>query len=311
VLTWFATGVGLEALWDQAVLRILPLQAAQDMPVPRLQLPGDWNREAISEWFVALQYRLYPALYAVYATALAALWLRSARAGRRFDHALLVAVVVWGGVYLLRALGRSDEHHLTTALPPVCILLAHAASLFFGPPEAHLRRSRALPAALACAGLVGAWVYLQGSDRYFGRELRGRQPLRCLDGRVFVRSADDAQRLDRSVVRIATLAGPDERVLDLTHSPLIHVLSGRLGPGFGDVVTPGVFADPRELRDFVARLDAAPPALVLWPRRPFDDLPSRSLRAHAPLLADWVQRNYERVGGDRTREVLLRRRPAR
>ena len=35
-------------------------------------------------------------------------------------YALLLAFVVFGGVYFVRSLGRSDGPHLDSAIPPVC-----------------------------------------------------------------------------------------------------------------------------------------------------------------------------------------------
>jgi hypothetical protein len=311
VVAWFASGVGLDALWSHAVWRILPLQAAQSMPVPEMHFPTSWNRERIYEWFVAFQYWLYPALYAGYMAVLAREWYRSIRHSKAFDHALLVAITIWGAMYLLRALGRSDEHHLTTALPPACILLAHVSATTVGWLRGRERKPRvsighSISSGLACAAAVGLWIWLQGSDLYFARNNRGEHPIHSLGQRVAVLSANEARQLDRSVVRIQELTGPNDRVLDLTHSPLLYVLANRLGPGYGDIVTPGVFDDPNELRDFVRRLQQAPPALVLWPKRPFDEMRSRSIEVQAPLLANWVVTHYERVAGDQTREIMLK-----
>lgn len=310
LLVWFANGAGLDALWSHAVWRILPLQAAQSMPVPEMNFPTSWDRERIFEWFVAFQYWLYPALYVGYIVVLAGNWYRSFRQGRAFENTLLVAIVIWGAIYMLRALGRSDEHHLATALPPACILIAHLSGI----AVRWLRESRPGPrvwigsagSSLACAALIGLWIWLQGSDLYFTPENRGLHPVHSLGQRVSVLRASDARQLDRSVVRIQKLTAPDDRVLDLTHSPLIYVLANRRGPGYGDVVTPGIFDDPNDERAFVQRLQQSPPALVLWPKQPFDEMRSRSLEAHAPLLANWILTHYERVGGDRTREIMLK-----
>jgi hypothetical protein len=313
VLGWFASGVGLEALWDQAVLRILPLQSMQSKPIPALALPTSWDRELVYRWFVSLQYWLYPVLYGAYTVWLAREWRRCIRSGRSFGQTLLLAVVIWGGVSMLRSIGRSDEHHLMSALPPVCLLLAHLLSIPFRrhearrPPTACSPRS---PAWIACFGALAAWVFLQGSDLYLAREKRGVHPLESAGGRVFIKNANEAARLDRTVKLIAKSTQPGDTVLDLTHGPLIHVLTDRMGPGYGDVVTPGVFADPVDEREFVERLEKAPPALVLWPPRPFDSMPSRSLEASSPLLARWVEQHYERaIRGNLRAIVLTPRRP--
>jgi hypothetical protein len=287
------------------------LQSAQSKAIPAMIFPATWDRTLLYEWFASVQYWLYPILYTGYAATLGVQGFRSFRKRIPFEHPLLIAVVVWGGVYMARALGRSDEHHLVTALPPVCLVLAHLLSVAVDRPSAGTgrRSSRRIAVWASCAISLVFWIVLQGSDLYLGVFERGVHPLRALDERVSIQDYEEAKQLDRSVARIGSLSRPDERVLDLTFSPLIYVLANRRGPGYADVVTPGVFADAEHERAFVERLQQAPPALVLWPKRPFDGLPSRALAVHAPHLSKWVFANYERSGrSDRTREIIMLKR---
>jgi hypothetical protein len=55
---------------------------------------------------------------------------------------------------------------------------------------------------------------------------------------------------------------------------------------------PGTFLDAAEEAAFVARLQATPPAAVIWPAQPFDGRPERDVRRTAPLVARWVQNHY-------------------
>jgi len=311
VIAYFETTVGVGALFDHAVLRILPLQAAQSKPIPEAIFPTSFDRTLLHQWFVPVQYWLYPAMYAAYGVALGGLWIRSLQRREPFRHALLLAMTIWGAIYLVRAIGRSDEHHLTSALPPACLLIAHLVGLAIRAAARIRRMPAAGPAAAqwaVCAAVFAAWVVLQGSDLYLDPVERGVHSLHSLDGRVGIRSADRALRIDRSVQRIARLTQPHQTVLDLTHAPLLYVLAKRRGPGYGDVVTPGVFADPLDEREFVERLRRDPPELVLWPTHPFDDMPSRSLEAFAPRLTRFVRKNYRRVGGEGFLESALVRR---
>ncbi|MDB4433359.1 glycosyltransferase family 39 protein [bacterium] len=313
VLVWLAGGAGLEAAWRAVVIRVLPLTAMQTQPVPEMLFPTRWDRELIYEWFVPVQYWMYTTMYVGYAAVLARDWYRSFKERHDFEHSLLLAVVIWGGIFFLRTLGRSDEHHLNTALPPACLLLAHLASAAFGTLQSRRgtpQRWQSPAEVLFCTVAFAGWIFLQGSDLYLDRERRGVHPLRCLEGGIFIDSAKDAAKLDAKVETIVRSTEPGDTILDLSHAPMIHLLTDRDGPGYGDVVTPGVFANPVDERAFVERLERAPPALVLWPSHPFDRMPSRSITASAPLLSRWVRAHYEKPDPRRGDYIMFPRKPA-
>jgi len=299
-LAFFASTVGLEALWHEVVTRIVALQSAQSLESPALSLlPRSGDRGDVYRWFVGLQYRAYIVLYAGYALGLGALWLRAWRQRRHFEHALLLAIVVWGGLYLLRALGRSDDHHLMSALPPVCLVLAHGLGELVqrGLDLARAsRRTRAGVGAGVCAIVLSLWVYAMRVDFYLPEENRGVIPLQSTGGAIAVTTPQVARRIDNLVETIRRTTRPDDIILDMTGAPLLHPLSGRRGPGGIDVLTPGIFLDAAEEQAFVARLQRAPPVLVIWPLQDFDGRPERSIERTAPVLSDWVREAYREVG---------------
>jgi hypothetical protein len=274
-------------VWSEVVVRNATLQVAQSLPLPPLALPDALDREALEKLFVALQYRLYAVLYVGYALALVGLWLRARAHRAPFRHGLLVAVVVFGGIFFLRTLGRSDEAHLVSALPPTCLLLAHALASAAGMLRPSVWVERAV-----VAGALAGWIFLLGSDRHLPVERRGTHALASVPG-VAIRSAEQARHIDRVVAVLRERTRPDQTVLNLAWSPLFHVLADRPGPGGLDVVMPGSFLDAAEEEAFVARLAAAPPAAVIWPAQPFDGRPDRDVRRTAPRVAHWVQAHYE------------------
>jgi 4-amino-4-deoxy-L-arabinose transferase-like glycosyltransferase len=311
LVSWFANSVGLETLWRELVVRVVGLQQLQSLPIPQFAVPSAWNRVAIYKCFVPVQYWISMAIYCGYALGLGFHWYRCVSKRQPFRHSLLLAVVIWGGVYFLRTLGRSDEHHLASAIPPVCLLVAHLGSLCFRAlwpltaSDSRWRRNAA--EGLVCLAAVASWVFLQGTDLYFATEARGVHPIRSLNDEVFIRSSRKAARVDWQVQTIIQSTRPDDTLLDLTNAPLIHVLSGRNGPGYLDVVTPGVFMSRTEERAFVERLERSPPALVLWPRRDFDRMASRSVTRTAPLVSDWVKKHYREPDPRRRRLLLVPR----
>ena len=90
---------------------------------------------------------------------------------------------------------------------------------------------------------------------------------------------------------------------------MLLVVTDRLGPGYRDVVMPGTFVDPEEEVIFLKRLEASPPALVLWPLRVFDAMPERSIRRSAPRVVKWVLTRYEMHAFDDEIAFLLPNRP--
>jgi hypothetical protein len=311
VAAWLAHSVGFETLWRELVVRIMGLQELQSKAIPEFAFPTSWDRKLIYRSFVPVQYWMLTLMYLGYAAVLAIQWARCVSQRRPYPHALLLAVVLWGGIYFLRTLGRSDEHHLASALPPACLLVAHLASLAFRTARRRLElpeRWRGATAAAVCLALLGAWVFLQGTDLYFDTRARGIHRLESLKETVFIRSERKAQRLDWRIRALRRSTQPDDTVLDLTNAPLLHVVTGRSGPGYFDVVTPGTFMSEAEERDFIARLDASPPALVLWPSRDFDRLPSRSIQATAPLVSEWVTEHYQEPDPRYRRFLLVPRR---
>jgi hypothetical protein len=315
VTVWLAQQVGLETLWREILVRPVAMTDQQSLPMPDLALLPEWDRWKIRRWFVALQFRLWAVLYLGYALALGAHAVRALRRREASPRALLVAIAVWGGIYFFRTLGRSDEPHLDSALPPVCLLLAHlfyTAARRFGarvegdgaaaPAAMEAGWSRTL-VGVACA-LFAVWIFVTASDRFLPQKRRGHIPLQSLAGEVELPRSAVAQGIDWSIHSILTWSRPGDAILDLTASPLFHVIANRNGPGVSDPLIPGSFiADEEEIR-YLEALTRAPPALVLRPDIPFDRDPERAIERIAPRVAAWVDEHY-RERGKRAGYVLM------
>lgn len=297
VLIWLLTLASPDELWREIVVRPIAMTNLQSLPVPAwLWQPEKLTRRYIHEWFVVVQFRAWTLLYVGYAVGIAIAWARDWRRGHAFGNPLLATIVVWGGVYFGRSFGRSDAPHLYSALPPICLLLVHAVWLALRSADARggrVPRAALIPAA--AAGLA-AWIFLMGSDRIFLPGHLGREPLASLGGQIGVKKDTGLLRVDHHVRTITRLTTPEDSILDLSASSLFHVISGRRGPGYADIVMPGTFLDEAEERAFVARLEAKPPAIVIFPGWLFDDRKDRAVQASAPLLWQWVKARYERIG---------------
>ena len=293
VVVWIAADAGLPALWRETVVRPALMVKMQSLPFPALALPATFDRDGLGAWFVALQYRLFGLLYLGYANALASAWWRTRRAGTRFAPTLLLAVVVFGGVYFTRTLGRSDEGHLASAIAPVCLLLAHPLSrLAERVAAARPWLHRAAPVAA-----LSTWIFLQGSDRAFVPLLRDLVPGLPAAGEAATSwRATRASFLEQRRTIRADRARNGLRivVLDLSAQPMLYVRKGWMGPGWFDVVMPGTFIDDDEEIRFLARVRDSHPSGVVWPDAPFDGMPDRAVEVVAPRVARWARR----LGGE-------------
>jgi len=307
VVAYFAASVGLPTLWREVAVRPATMLALQSLEMPELALPGP-SRLSLTASFVALEFRAYPLLLAGYLVALVAAWVRAGRAGRPFAHPLLLAAAVFAAVFFGRSGVRADEAHLDSALPPILLLVGHLVGLVFARAEPRLPVLRlALARGAAVVAVLSLWVVLLRGDSFLSAERRGTHPIEALDGRVRVGSPVFARELDRQVRRIRQATGPGDRILDLSWSPILHPITGRLGPGYSDVVMPGTFLEPSEEEAFLRPLRERPPALVIRPRWGFDMREDGTLRHVAPKLAAFVAEGYAPVARDRGYVLLAPR----
>jgi len=300
LLVWAQTTIGVDVLFREIVTRPATMLLLQSLEFPRFDAPLGWrDRVGIRELFVALQFRLAWLLLVGYAIGLGWSWLRARRLGVPFQHGLLLAVWLWAMVFFTRSTTRSDEPHLDSVIPPVVLLVCHAIWLA---ARSTLRRLgwagatwRGTAQVGLCIGALAVWVVLLGTDTWLPLTRRGGNPVASLDGRVEVQANHQAALTDLIIGRLR-LAPPAAPILDLTASPMYLLLAKRNSYGTNDIVMPGAFLSGEEELDFLRRVQADPPALVIWSKRPFDNDPSKAVEVTAPRLAAWVLANYERWG---------------
>jgi len=303
VVLYFAHGVGLETLWREVVVRPVAMTDLQSIEIPEATLPEIWGRRAISKFFAAIQFRLWALVYAGYAVVLGYRWIRDATERRPFRPVLLAVVVVWGAVFFLRTLGRSDVGHLESALPPVCLVLAHFLSRLL-PWRRRGDASESPAQRLATGGLIvgtlAVWIFLFETDQRLTPDRLGAVPYESLSDRISVPDAWRTRALDGRVRELIERTDAGDTILDLSAAPMVYLLTDRVGPGWFDIVVPGTFLDADEERRFVEHLEADPPAVVVVSARPFDEMPSRATSATAPLIAEWLRTHYrvDHVTGD-------------
>ena len=289
VLVWFASTVGLAQFFFEAAIH--PLAMLQSLPVPALSWPEKWGRRFDQVFFfVNLEFRLYALLYLALALRIGSQLVRAVRERRSFEQPLLLATLIWGGIYFIRSYGRADEPHLDSAIPPVCLLLGYAAHRVY-------RRWpwRGAQTAIVIVGFA-LWIYLLGVDMMF------RYPYSVVaPPHNPLITWSQQKRVDK----IVEWSKPGERILDLTASPMLYVASDRLGYGYRDVLMPGTFVSGEEEERFLRLLEADPPPLVLWPLRVFDAMPERSIRRSAPRVVKWVLGRYEMRAFDDEIAILL------
>jgi hypothetical protein len=293
VLAWFAAGVGLDTIWQEVIVRPTLMTALQSLPIPSLQFPSEWHRVRISRSWTTIQFRLYALLYLGYWLGLITLWVRALIQKRRFEHGLLLATVTWGAVYFTRVLGRSDAGHLESAIPPVCLIIAHLAYATLHRLGARWPRWRASSTRVVIGSAVlGGWVFLFGSDLFLPVERRGTHPVKAGDSTWFVRSEALSNAIEECVAAIRELSEPGDTILDLSVAPMFHLFADRGGVSRSGIVIPGTFASAEEENSALEELQASPPAVVVVSLRHFDGANSRSIAVTAPRITQWVGSNY-------------------
>jgi hypothetical protein len=308
-LLWFGVSVGLDRMWQEVVLH--PLEMLQPLSLPEVMFPDRWHRTQIQEFFVAVQFRAIWLFYGVYLAALLVAWIRARLRDEPFRHGVLLALVVFGAVFFVRSTGRSDEPHLDSVIPPVCLLVAHTLSLLFDRvwPSRGPDPKRTIGAVLVGAGTLASWIFLLATDRVVFPRAKGMQRLESIEEHIVVRPAKKARAIDRTVRLVRQYTRPGDVILTMGNTPLFYVLTDRMGPGHYDTIMPGTFVRPRDEILFVERLKADPPAAIIWPAQDFDGMEERSLSNVAPRVAKWVWESYAPLPDQRMWIVMVPRQP--
>ena len=298
ILVWFEGSVGLERFWIEMVVRPVEMTALQSKPIPPILLEN-LDRTGLSFAFAAIGFRFYPLLYLGFGLVLLYRWGRALWTRRPFEHVFLLTFVIFGAIYFTRSMGRSDVPHLDSAIPPIAILLAYCASHCTRLKRFRLEGSKKMTNAsrwALCAAVFGAWVFMNGSDRFLDQEkMMGGTPLQNVSGTINVRPQSLGMIVDKLVPVIQKHAKADEPIFVMAHAPLLYVLSERHSPGYFDIVMPGTFRRPEEESLFLERIQNTPPAVVIWPRQPFDRNRNRGLQQTAPMLREWFLDHYRSI----------------
>ena len=154
--------------------------------------------------------------------------------------------------------------------------------------------------------VLSAWVLLNGVDLYAMPKARGEEPLVALAGEVRGNALTVAM-VDPLVQVLDELSKPGDVLLDLSATPLIHVLTGLQGVGGADLIMPGTFLGAEEEAAFLERAASASPTLVLLPRAAFDGRSERAVWEVAPQVFGWVNENFVRSRELRDFLVLMPR----
>jgi hypothetical protein len=308
ILIWFAGSVGLEKFWIEMVVRPVEMTALQSRPFPPIVLEH-LDRRHISFAFAAAGFRLYPLLFLALLGSLLYGWGKALKARRPFESVFLLTFVVFGAVYFARSMGRSDMPHLDSAIPPIAVLLAYCASLSTKLKPFDVRqigRRAELNRILLCIAALGVWIFATGSDLYLDtKSSMGDIALESVPGKIEVRSHSLGHEIDGLIPVIQKYAEPEDTILVMAHAPLIYVLSDRHSPGYFDVVMPGTFRTQKEQVEFVAHLNQAPPAVIVWPRKSFDRDKTRGLPKAARRVGLWVDQNYRSIHDSGRYRILV------
>ncbi len=244
------------------------------------------------ENLVTLLFYLPPAV-----VILTGAWLVTRVMDRRFGlcEARVTFLTVFTGLFYCQVVTRSDMHHLLITLSPFFVLCgwwmaASAEKLRPAIAGMTVRVTHATNAGLASTAVIVLVALAAGGSywSYVRPALMPALPQPSRAARIergpIVLSPDGATYLEAVVAAITEHAPPDRSILVLPYQPVLYFLSQRRNPTRWLYLWKGDQGE-QDHRELIDQAKADPPALILI-------VEPDKVRGDAPIIMDWVQREY-------------------
>lgn len=239
-------------------------------------------------------------------------WLLSKRPRETGFRASLWGLGIFAALMLLQSVHRAGYHHLVQACP-VCFVIV-ALGL------AHARRFPARPSSLLALGWA-VLTLLAGVILFPISLATPRADLTGIAEDIAIFSLPRNDYLHHVFLHPQELGpnGPalkqilrdtkeSDRILALPLLTNYNYLTGRPFGGGQMLLMNGYFSTPRDQQRMIESMEEHPVKMILIePDLELDNMPSRKIRAYAPLLQNYFDTHYNRVAQYGQIEVLVRR----
>lgn len=290
-LYWWAQAALPEMLQQLVVFPLTAYGKTSSLPFPRFSLQASFSEKAM-----ALLFYIPP-----FVQSLAAIWLGQSLVRRRLyvREAILTFLLVWSTLFYFQVLTRSDVTHLLITLPPFFLLSAYLWHILVQQiadmSRYHAKINIAVSSAVGVAGCYFLWVLsaisLPDVTKQNETLALNRGGVRAENGAVaaaFVRQIQGDVPSTRSI-------------LALPYQPMFYFLCERRNPTRWNYLWPGD-QTPRDHELLIEQARRDPPAVVLLTHE-------EETATYAPIILDYVHREYSKSGSVGPLAVYLARQP--
>ena len=101
----------------------------------------------------------------------------------------------------------------------------------------------------------------------------------------------EAEWIEKVVGRIENYSEVGDPILALPLNPIFYFLTGRINPTAYDWILPGMLNEEDE-KKVIGQLQASPPKVIVFVDIPIDGKEDRRLANYAPLIYNYLVKNY-------------------
>jgi hypothetical protein len=286
ILYWWAEGA-LVPMADQLVFfPLLTYTHTSSLPFPTFQ--PDWP---LSRNLVVGLFYLAPAVELI---LILLFIIRIRRNGLGTKEAVAAFLIVWSSLYYCQVLTRSDIYHLLITLPPLFILVVYGWQMTCE----LLTGSRCLKIFRLIipifAGGATVWFLWMTHNVFFPVQSNAKEPLMLKRGGVFI---EGASKLEAFVHDVQKVTPENRSILCLPYQPMFYFLCERRNPTQWNYLWPG----DQTIEDHETLIRQAkndPPRVVLI-------VNEDNVRSYAPLITDYIHREFSYAGHVKNMKIYL------
>jgi len=271
IRVWWKIGALPEMYRQLVVFPFATYRKTSALPFPRITAG-----KTAAETAVVLLYYLPPLIQATVGIYLAQSIVRHRY---RFQHAILVFLLIWSALFYLQVIVRSDQTHLLITLPPFFLLSAFAWSIVC---RQNSNRPARMIFSTVLAILIALFLWTVHSI-LLPDISRATEPLAVARGGVRI---EQQHMVTEFVHGLQQYVPPAQSMLALPYQPMFYFLSERRNPTRWNYFWPGD-QTAQDYEQFIEEMQHDPPAVILLSDE-------REFGNYAAPISKYIDRQYIR-----------------